>query len=1042
MKKLLKIPYVNSDDILNIIDDTLNKKKQALVFVNSKRGAESQAERIAMKTKVNDSKLTKLSEDILKVLSSPTKQCRRLSICVKKGSAFHHAGLTSKQRELIEDNFRTGLIKVICATPTLCLSGDSMIWNEVSETKVSKFKTSNSLFVLSKNKLINMKSQKIEKIKNSSKLIQISSVSGYSIKVTPNHKMFVRRGSKKVLLEVKNLKKTDKVATIRRLNISRTRNPSINFFVKDNDLPITNYKFNPDLSYLIGVMLGDGYSGAETNKTKIIYKGSPSIVGIDEEIFSEILTVCNILEISQRKTKNSHGTPQLVLGKNNWFREFLARCGVEKRDKKHISSKLMNMNLENAASLLRGLFDTDGYVDKRFGPGFGNISYILIKQIQKLLLRFGIVSTIRKRKASSMNIYGKEYKTVPFFELNIHQKRSILDFYRFVGFNIKRKQTILLNLVSKIASNVNYLSCNNCDYKIYKDLFSGRTKKQKDWGKIKLEVIKLLGKKGELGSRDLKRLLKYEPKKKDLRLNHHYEFIEKRKIGSLSKNEWFWSLNKIGIWMFNNIINKNKKFIEFFKLQECPLCNSELNWIIRKGWRDSDFDGDIFWDRIREIKEVESEQNVYDVILPKKPKNNHLFVADGFIVHNSMGVDLPAFRVIIRDLKRYGGPWGMYDIPVLEYEQQSGRAGRPGKEDYGEAICIAKNDSQKEKIFDKYVNGEPEEIYSKLAVEPVLRTYVLSLIATEFVNDKKALFDFFDKTFYAHQYEDLEKLHKILEKIIDLLAEWKFIKIPEKEDFVSGDEFGKEKYEATLLGKRVSELYLDPYTAYFIITCLRKATSKTIKAFSYLHTVSNCLEIRPLLRVKMSEYEDIQGNMLQYESFLLDEQPSSYDESYDEFLNSIKTGLFFQDWIDEKDEEYLLETYSIRPGEIHAKLEIADWLCYATIELARMLRFQPLMKDITKVRVRLKYGAKEELLPLLKLKNIGRVRARKMYNNKLKSLTDVKNVDITTLAFLIGRATAVSVKKQLGQEYDPKKIVVRENKRKGQISLKDYGKKK
>lgn len=409
----------------------------------------------------------------------------------------------------------------------------------------------------------------------------------------------------------------------------------------------------------------------------------------------------------------------------------------------------------------------------------------------------------------------------------------------------------------------------------------------------------------------------------------------------------------------------------------------------------------------------------------------------------AMGIDMPAFRVIIRDLKRYGGLWGMSDIPVLEYEQQAGRAGRPGHEDYGEAICIAQTDSHKDKIFEKYVNGSVEEIFSKLAVEPVLRTHILSLISSEYVNDRDSLFEFFDNTFYAHQYENLEKLHQVLEKIIGLLDEWEFIKVSGGSgDFVSANNLGSESYAVTMIGKRVSELYLDPYTANFIITCLRKATGKKTKTFSYLHMVASTLEMRPLLRVKMSDYEDIQSNMLQYESFLLDEQPSNYDESYDEFLNSIKTGLFFQDWIDEKDEEFLLETYSIRPGEIHAKLAIADWLCYATIELARMLRFQPLLKDITKARQRLKYGAKEELLPLLKLKNIGRVRARKMFNNKLKSLTDIKNVDITTLAYLIGKAAAVSVKKQLGQEYDPKKIVVRENKRKGQISLRDYDKKK
>ena len=45
-----------------------------------------------------------------------------------------------------------------------------------------------------------------------------------------------------------------------------------------------------------------------------------------------------------------------------------------------------------------------------------------------------------------------------------------------------------------------------------------------------------------------------------------------------------------------------------------------------------------------------------------------------------------------------------------------------------------------------------------------------------------------------------------------------------------------------------------------------------------------------------------------------------------------------QDWIDEKDEEYLLENYDVRPGELHAKLDIADWLFYASEELSRLMK--------------------------------------------------------------------------------------------------------
>ena len=1031
-----KIPSETGNAALDLALDTIKIGKQALVFANTKRSAEKTAEDIAKKVKTDNKKLIELSESVLKALSRPTKQCERLSNCIKKGIAFHHAGLVAKQREIIEDNFRNGLIKIICATPTLCISPDTKIWHGVNETEVSKFNSSNPIFVLSNNKLIDMKSQKIQRIMNYSKLIQISSVSGYSIKVTPNHKMYIKRKNKKQLLTAKEIKIRDKIATIGKLNINKNINPKFSDFILDNEMLFEDKTLTKKWFYLVGVMLGDGYSGAETNNGKIKYKGSPSIVGKDEEIFSKIKGLCKSFNLSCRKSIMFSGTPQLVLGKNKWFREFLVRCGIEKREKKHISDKLMTINLENTSRLLKGLFDTDGYVQRKQCIGFSNTSEKLVKQIQKLLLRFGIISKIRKREASSMRIYKKEYKTMPQFEITIYQKKSVIDFYKFIGFDIQRKQNDLVDLIAKICSNLNYSSCSNCGYKIYKDLFSGRIKEHKDWGKVKLQVIKLLGEKGELGSRELKKFLGQEPKKKSASLNHHYELIKKRRIGSKSNTEWFWSLNSIGKWIFDNIIDKNKKFVEFFKLEKCPLCKNQLDWIIKKGWREYDFEGDIFWDIVKEIKIVGNDPNVYEVVLSNSPRNNHMFVANGFIVHNSYGVDLPAFRAILKDLRRYG-PRGMEYIPVLEYLQMSGRAGRPKFDNFGESIIVAASENEKKKLYERYVLGEPEDIYSKLAVEPVLRTYLLSLIAANFVNTKKQITDFFSKTFWAFQFVDMDKLVLIIDKMLDLLGEWEFIQMQGKEDFTDADKINSddEKIKATLVGKRVAELYIDPLTAYFFITCLRDASDKKTNEFSFLQMISHTLEIRPLLRVGVREQEKIQEELVKHNDFLLENEPSMYEPEYEDFIYSIKTALMMHEWINEKDEEYLLEQFNVRPGELRSKLDIADWLLYASEEISRILQYQYLNKEIAKLRLRLKYGVKEELLPLVKIKEIGRVRARRLYFNRIKDIGDVKRADFAKLAQILGSKVAENVKKQVGQEIEE----VPAGKRKGQISLlRDY----
>ncbi|MBW2978373.1 DEAD/DEAH box helicase, partial [Candidatus Woesearchaeota archaeon] len=107
-----------------IFDNTVNMKKQALFFVATRRSTESLAEKLGKFNRKNLGKnekeyLEKLSYEIENVLEVPTRQCKKISACVKNGVAFHHAGLLYKQKQMIEQNFKNGSIKSIAATPTL-----------------------------------------------------------------------------------------------------------------------------------------------------------------------------------------------------------------------------------------------------------------------------------------------------------------------------------------------------------------------------------------------------------------------------------------------------------------------------------------------------------------------------------------------------------------------------------------------------------------------------------------------------------------------------------------------------------------------------------------------------------------------------------------------------------------------------------------------------------------------------------------------------------------------------------------------------------
>jgi len=376
------------------------------------------------------------------------------------------------------------------------------------------------------------------------------------------------------------------------------------------------------------------------------------------------------------------------------------------------------------------------------------------------------------------------------------------------------------------------------------------------------------------------------------------------------------------------------------------------------------------------------------------------------------GVNLPAFRVIMRDLKRYYPGIGAVFVPVLDVQQMLGRAGRPQYDAYGEGIILAKSEEEAEEIIDHYFYGELEEITSKLAVEPILRMHTLALIASDFCKSEKSLLDFFSKTFYAFQYGEISTIKEKILDILENLVKWKFI------------EKKKDKLVATRIGRRVSELYIDPLTAHRFIECLARAKKKEIQPFSFLQAICNTIEMRPLLSIRTGEFSELNEEIAKRENQILEKIPNEWDLEFDEFLKSVKTALMFEAWINEATEDYILSKFKVAPGEFYGRREIADWLVYSLHELALLLGYKELLKHIRKLRVRLEYGVKEELIPLVRLKQIGRIRARKLYNANLKTLSDLRKIPLESLSQIIGPKVAYSIKEQLGQV--PKKSTERQ----------------
>jgi len=226
--------------------------------------------------------------------------------------------------------------------------------------------------------------------------------------------------------------------------------------------------------------------------------------------------------------------------------------------------------------------------------------------------------------------------------------------------------------------------------------------------------------------------------------------------------------------------------------------------------------------------------------------------------------------------------------------------------------------------------------------------------------------------------------------------------------YLESEDLVKQKgnrYIATEFGKKTSTLYIDPLTAVLFRKSLERISTKG-HALGLLHLITISEDFFPKFSLRNKDYEFV-GTLIENYADQLIEPISEYDCN--------RSLLAMHAWINESSEIFLSDNFGIESGDMHRMADIADWLIHALYEIAKLEKKDEILTEIDSLRSRIVYGIKDELVDLVQIKGIGRVRARILFKNDIKTIEDLTKISVENLSKMdkIGPLVAENIKTHL-----------------------------
>jgi len=371
-----------------------------------------------------------------------------------------------------------------------------------------------------------------------------------------------------------------------------------------------------ELAEFLGYVMGDGH--IRPNYVQISNE-DPEIINRIKELSKLLFNIEPVIKRAKR-TKNMYDIRICSKTLVKLMSIFNLKPG-KKGKNLAIPKQVICSDNETVRAFIRAYFDCDSSPvgDRRYIE-LSSESKILIQQMSMLLKRFGIISTIS----------DKSVNNIKYWRLSI-KARYAEKYSEKIGYIIKRKQKRVDNY-RNIGLNE---GCGNQDMiplgKLLKEI---RLLNGFSIGEIQENAVYSYGiyeKRGWISREQLQKLVNYYQLKKKGIFSEFLQDLDRDLIKGKYKTEFI----NGAIYHLKDleIIEKNKDKIVLTNngkayLQQINESNTEKSLALLEYLANSN----ICWLQINEINKIKNDEEfVYDLTI----EDNHSFIAEGFIVHNT-----------------------------------------------------------------------------------------------------------------------------------------------------------------------------------------------------------------------------------------------------------------------------------------------------------------------------------------------------------------------------------------------------------------------